>query len=100
MQIYLIIAGFCKFQKLFKKTKAKELPKERSKGADVNEGKFVLNIDVLFVIYISSIKILNIQIDKYPMFSIFCALYDRVGNTMYMNNGTFVLVVSQWLSIH
>jgi hypothetical protein len=29
--------------------KAKELLTEGSKGADVNEGKFVLNIDALFV---------------------------------------------------
>jgi hypothetical protein len=33
--------------KSFKKIKAKELLKEGSKGADVNEGRFVLNIDVL-----------------------------------------------------
>jgi hypothetical protein len=36
------------FQKLFDKIKAKELLKEGSQGADVNEGKFVLNIDTLF----------------------------------------------------
>jgi hypothetical protein len=29
---------------------AKELLKEGSKGADVNEGRFVLNIDVLFAL--------------------------------------------------
>jgi hypothetical protein len=33
---------------LFKKIKAKELLKEGSEGADVNESRFVLNIDVLF----------------------------------------------------
>jgi hypothetical protein len=38
------------FQKLFRKIKAKELLKEGSKGADVNEGKFVLDIDVLFAL--------------------------------------------------
>jgi hypothetical protein len=48
LQIYFIFARFCKFQKLFEKIMAKELLKEGSKGADVNEGKFVLNIDVLF----------------------------------------------------
>jgi hypothetical protein len=35
---------------LIKKIKAKELLKEGSKGADVNEGRFVLNIDVLFAL--------------------------------------------------
>jgi hypothetical protein len=48
LQIYFIFARFCEFQKLFKKIKAKELLKEGSKGTDVNEGRFVLNIDVLF----------------------------------------------------
>jgi hypothetical protein len=48
LQIYFIFARFCKFQKIFDKIKAKELLKEGSKGADVNEGKFVLNIDALF----------------------------------------------------
>jgi hypothetical protein len=33
-----------------KKIKAKELLKEGSKGADVNEGRFVLNIDALFAL--------------------------------------------------
>ena len=47
LQIYFIFARFCEFQKLFKKIKAKELLKERSKGTDVNEGRFALNIDVL-----------------------------------------------------
>jgi hypothetical protein len=45
LQIYFIFARFCKFQKLFKKVKAKELLKKGVKGADVNEGRFVLNID-------------------------------------------------------
>jgi hypothetical protein len=48
LQIYFIFARFCKFQKLFDKIKAKELLKEGSKSADINEGKFVLNIDALF----------------------------------------------------
>ena len=48
LQIYFIFARFCKFQKLFDEIKAKELLKEGSKGADVNKGKFVLNIDALF----------------------------------------------------
>jgi hypothetical protein len=48
LQIYFIVARFCTFQKLFDKIKAKELLKQENKGADVNEGKFVLNIDVLF----------------------------------------------------
>jgi hypothetical protein len=48
LQIYFIFARFFKFQKLFDKIKAKELLKEESKDADVNEGKFVLNIDALF----------------------------------------------------
>jgi hypothetical protein len=46
--IYFIFAISRKFQKLFDKIKAKELLKEGSKGVDVNEGKFVLNIDALF----------------------------------------------------
>ena len=50
LQIYFIFARFCEFQKLFKKIKAKELLKEGSKGTDVNEGRFVLNIDVLFAL--------------------------------------------------
>jgi hypothetical protein len=49
LQIYFF-ARFCKFQKLFDKIKAKELLKDGSKGADVNEGKFALNIDVLFAL--------------------------------------------------
>jgi hypothetical protein len=48
LQIYLIFARFCEFQKLFKKIKAKELLKEGSKDSDVNEGRFALNIDLLF----------------------------------------------------
>jgi hypothetical protein len=36
--------------KSFLKIKAKELLKEGSKGADVNQGEFVLNIDVLFAL--------------------------------------------------
>jgi hypothetical protein len=49
LQIYFIFARFCKFKQLFSdKIKAKELLKEGSKGADVNEGLFVLNIDALF----------------------------------------------------
>jgi hypothetical protein len=47
LQIYFICARFCKFQKLFDKIKAKKLLKE---GTDVNEGKFVLNINVLFAL--------------------------------------------------
>ena len=45
-----IISLFCEFQNLFKKIKAKELLKEGSKGADVNEGRFAINIDVLFTL--------------------------------------------------
>jgi hypothetical protein len=48
--MYFIFARFCEFQKLFKKIKAKYLLKKGSKGADVNEGRFVLNIDVLFAL--------------------------------------------------
>jgi hypothetical protein len=48
LQIYFIFARFCKFQKIYDEIKAKELLKEGSKGTDVNEGKFVLNIDALF----------------------------------------------------
>jgi hypothetical protein len=50
LQIYFILARFCEFQKLFKIIKAKELLKEGSKGTDVNQGRFVLNIDVLFAL--------------------------------------------------
>ena len=48
LQIYFIFARFCNFQKIFDEIKAKEFLKEGSKGADVNEGKHVLNIDALF----------------------------------------------------
>jgi hypothetical protein len=48
LQIYFIFARFCRFQKIFDEIKARELLKEGSKGADVNEGTFVLNIDALF----------------------------------------------------
>jgi hypothetical protein len=48
LQIYFIFARFCKFQKIYDEIKAKEWLKEGSKGADVNEGKFVLNIHALF----------------------------------------------------
>jgi hypothetical protein len=44
-------ARFCKFQKLFKKKGRKNWLKEGSEGADVDEGKFVLNIiNVLFAL--------------------------------------------------
>jgi hypothetical protein len=49
-QIYFIFARFCEFQKLFKKIKAKESLQIGSKGTDVNEGRFVLNIDVFFAL--------------------------------------------------
>jgi hypothetical protein len=48
LQMYFIFARFCEFQKFFKKIKAKELLKEGNKGTDVDESRFVLNIDVLF----------------------------------------------------
>jgi hypothetical protein len=38
LQIYFIFARFCEFQKLFKKIKVKELLKEGSESAEVNEG--------------------------------------------------------------
>jgi hypothetical protein len=47
-----IIARFCKFQKLSEKERAKNRLKEGSKGADVNEGKFVLNIDFIIALNI------------------------------------------------
>jgi hypothetical protein len=50
LQIYFIFARFFEFQKPLKKIKAKELLKEGSKGTDVNEDRFVLNIDVLFAL--------------------------------------------------
>jgi hypothetical protein len=50
LQIYFIFARFREFQKLFDNIKEKELLKEGSKGADVNEGKFVLNTDALFAL--------------------------------------------------
>ena len=49
--MHFIFGRFCEFQKLFKKIKAKELLKEGSKCADVNEGTFVLNIDVYCSLY-------------------------------------------------
>jgi hypothetical protein len=57
LPIYFIFARFCEFQKLFKKIKAKELLKEGSKGTDVNESRFVLNIDVLIVRFITALKL-------------------------------------------
>jgi hypothetical protein len=50
LQIYFIFARFCEFKKRLKKINAKELLKEGSKGTDVNQGRFVLNIDVLFAL--------------------------------------------------
>jgi hypothetical protein len=50
LQIYFIFARVYEFQKLFKKIKAKELLKDGSKGADVRESRFVLNIDVLLAL--------------------------------------------------
>jgi hypothetical protein len=45
----LILQDFVHFKSfLIKKIKAKELLKEGSKGTSVNEGRFVLNIDILF----------------------------------------------------
>jgi hypothetical protein len=35
---------------MFERKRRKNLLKECSKGADVNEGKFVLNIDVVFAL--------------------------------------------------
>ena len=58
LQIYFIFARFCEFQKLFKKIKAKELLIEGSKGIDVNEGRFVLNIDVYIVRFITASKLI------------------------------------------
>ena len=58
LQIYFIFARICEFQKLFKKIKAKELLKEGSKGTDVNEGRFVLNIDILIVRFITALKLI------------------------------------------
>jgi hypothetical protein len=46
----LFLQDFVNFKSFFKKIKAKELLKEGSKGADVNEGRFVLNIDVLLAL--------------------------------------------------
>jgi hypothetical protein len=46
LQIYFIFARFCKFQKLFQKETAKESANRR----DVNEGKFVLNIDCVMAL--------------------------------------------------
>jgi hypothetical protein len=48
--IISFLQDFVNFKSFWEK-KAKELLKEGSKGADVNEGKFVLNIDVLFALY-------------------------------------------------
>jgi hypothetical protein len=42
--------------------KAKELLKEGSKGADVNEGKFVLNIDALFAFNI--LHVITVKADR------------------------------------
>jgi hypothetical protein len=51
LQIYFIFARifarFCKLQKLSQKERAKESAK---KGADVNEGKFVLNVDFIIAL--------------------------------------------------
>ena len=53
LQIYFTwdyFARFCKFQKLLKEKKQKGLLEEGSNSGDVNEGKFVLIIDVLFAL--------------------------------------------------
>jgi hypothetical protein len=50
LQIYFIFERFCKFQKVFEKKRRKNRLKKWSKGTDVNEGKFFLNIDVLFAL--------------------------------------------------
>jgi hypothetical protein len=46
----MISCKYISFLQDFKKIKAKELLKEESKGTDANEGRFVLNIDVLFAL--------------------------------------------------
>jgi hypothetical protein len=53
LQIYFIFARifarFCEFQKLSQKESAKESAKRRE-PIDVNEGKFVLNIDFIMAL--------------------------------------------------
>jgi hypothetical protein len=50
LQIYFIFAqDFVNFKSFLRK-KAKESAKKRDKGCNVNEGKFVLNINVLFAL--------------------------------------------------
>jgi hypothetical protein len=44
------LQDFVNLKSFFKKTNSKELLKEGNKGADVNEGRFVLNIDELFAL--------------------------------------------------
>jgi hypothetical protein len=41
---------FVNFKSFLRKNKANEFLKEGSKGADINKGKFVLNVDVLFAL--------------------------------------------------
>jgi hypothetical protein len=57
LQIYSIFARifarFCKFQKLSQKERAKESAKRRE--PNVNEGKFVLNVD--FIIALKPLRI-------------------------------------------
>jgi hypothetical protein len=43
--IFHFCSHFCKILQTFKKERAKE-----SKGADVNEGKFVLNVDFIIAL--------------------------------------------------
>jgi hypothetical protein len=44
------LQDFVNFKRFLRKTGRKNRLKEGSKGVDVNEGKFVLNIDVLFAL--------------------------------------------------
>jgi hypothetical protein len=54
LQIYFIFARicarFCKFQKLSQKERKKGRKNRLKKGADVNECKFVLNIDFIMAL--------------------------------------------------
>ena len=67
MQIYfifaLIFARFCKFQKLSQKERAKESAKRRE-PINVNEGKFVLNIDFIIALKPDGLCVYMKQLNK------------------------------------
>jgi hypothetical protein len=82
LQIYFIFARFCEIQKLFKKINAKELLKEGSKDTDVNEGRFVLNINTLNISCSDNTMVLSARrgVSACMYFLVSCVLGIRFQN--------------------